>query len=148
MGEAVQILLVEDNKNDAELTMRTLQKNHVGNKVHWVQDGAEAVDFLFARGEYNHRNINHIPKVVFLDLKLPKMDGIEVLDEIRSSEQLKKLPVVMLTSSKEEKDMIKSYDLGVNSYVVKPIDFETFTEAIDDLGYYWLVMNEAPKSPE
>ncbi|MDR8391266.1 response regulator [Aliifodinibius sp. S!AR15-10] len=145
MKEAVQILLVEDNKNDAELAMRTLKKNNISNQVFWVKDGAQAIDFLFAKGEFSERNINHTPKVVLLDLKLPKKDGIEVLREIRNSEELKQLPVVMLTSSKEEKDMVKSYDLGVNSYIVKPIDFDDFTKAIKDLGYYWLVMNQSPK---
>ncbi len=145
MKAAVQILLVEDNKNDAELAMRTLEKNKISNQVFWVKDGVEALDFLFARGEFSERNINHTPKVVLLDLKLPKKDGIEVLREIRNNEALKQLPVVMLTSSKEEKDMVKSYDLGVNSYIVKPIDFDDFTKAIKDLGYYWLVMNQSPK---
>ena len=146
MDEAVQILLVEDNKNDAELTIRTLDKNNISNQVFWVKDGAQALDFLFAEGEFGHRDINHTPKVVLLDLKLPKLDGIEVLRKIRESDELKQLPVVMLTSSKEEKDMVKSYDLGVNSYIVKPIDFDDFTDAINDLGYYWLVLSEAPHS--
>ena len=120
MEEAVQILLVEDNKNDAELTMRTLKKNNISNRIFWVKDGAQAIDFLFARGEFSHRNKNHTPKVVLLDLKLPKKDGIEVLRELRANDELKKLPIVMLTSSKEEKDMVKSYHLGVNSYIVNP----------------------------
>lgn len=114
------IVLVEDNPNDAEITIRSLKKHHLANKLVWLKDGVEALDYLLARGEYSSRNINDMPKVIFLDLKLPKVDGMEVLAEIRNHEVIKKIPVVVLTSSKEEQDVIRTYNLGVNSYIVKP----------------------------
>lgn len=141
----IDILLVEDNKNDAELAIRALKKNNVSNSIVWVKDGEEAIHYLFGEGEYSKRNINNKPKIVLLDLKLPKIDGIEVLQKIRSNQLTKKLPVVMLTSSNEEKDIVKSYDLGVNSYVVKPLDFNDFAKSISDIGLYWVVMNQSPK---
>lgn len=146
MNKIIEILLVEDNKNDAELTLRSLKKNNVSNNIVWVKDGAEALNFLFGKGNYADRNVNNKPKIILLDLKLPKMDGIEVLQKIRSNDLTYKLPVVMLTSSKEEKDIVKSYDLGVNSYIVKPLDFNDFAKAIGDIGLYWVVMNQSPRN--
>lgn len=140
------IVLVEDNPNDAEITIRSLKKHHLANKLVWLKDGVEALDFLLARGEYTSRNINDLPRVVFLDLKLPKVDGMEVLTEIRKNEVTKKIPVVVLTSSKEEQDVVKTYDLGVNSYIVKPVEFENFAKAIAEVGFYWLVTNTTPNS--
>lgn len=140
------IVLVEDNPNDAEITIRSLKKHHLANKLVWLKDGVEALDFLLARGEYASRNINDLPRVVFLDLKLPKVDGMEVLTEIRKNEVTKKIPVVVLTSSKEEQDVVKTYDLGVNSYIVKPVEFENFAKAIAEVGFYWLVTNTTPNS--
>jgi two-component system response regulator len=138
----VQILLVEDNPTDAELTLRAMKKHNLANKVTWVKDGAEALDFVFARGEYEQRKENHRPKLILLDLKLPKIDGLEVLRQIKSDEDTKVIPVVVLTSSKEEQDMIDSYKLGVNSYITKPVDFDKFVTAISDLSLYWLLLNQ------
>jgi CheY-like chemotaxis protein len=143
MGEReVEILLVEDNANDAELTLRALKKNNLANKVFLVKDGAEALDFIFARGAYAGRKIQDGPKVIFLDLKLPKIDGLEVLRQVKSNEKTKVIPVVVLTSSQEERDMVESYKLGVNSYIVKPVDFESFLKAVSDIGLYWLLLNK------
>jgi len=140
----VEIQLVEDKPTDAELTLRALKKNNLANKVHVVTDGAEALEFIFASGAYESRDINHRPKVILLDLKLPKVDGLEVLRKIKSDERTKNIPVVVLTSSKEEKDRVESYKLGVNSYIVKPVDFNQFTKAVQELGLYWLLLNELP----
>ncbi|MEE9189786.1 MAG: response regulator [Candidatus Neomarinimicrobiota bacterium] len=138
----IQILLVEDNPTDAELTLRALKKHNVANNVIWVKDGAEALDFIFARGEYDSRKPNHRPKLILLDLKLPKIDGLEVLRQIKSREDTKVIPIVVLTSSKEEQDMIDSYKLGVNSYITKPVDFEKFSKAVSELSMYWLLLNQ------
>ncbi len=140
----VEILLVEDNPNDAELAIRALKKHNLANKVHVVKDGVEALDFIFGTGTYTDRDINDKPRVVFLDLKLPKVDGIEVLKKIKSDERTKTIPVVVLTSSTEERDIIESYQLGVNSYIVKPIDFDKFVDAVSELGLYWLLLNQPP----
>jgi two-component system response regulator len=140
----IEILLVEDNQNDVELTLRALKKNNLANKVHVVHDGAEALDFLFGKGNYSDRDANHHPKVVLLDLKLPKMSGIEVLQKLRADERTKIIPVVVLTSSKEERDVVDAYKLGVNSYIVKPVDFEHFMKTVSDLGLYWLLLNQPP----
>ncbi len=140
----VEILLVEDNPTDVELTLRALKKNNLTNKVHVVTDGAEALDYLFATGTYKEREIDKKPKVVLLDLKLPKVDGLEVLKKIKSDERTRDIPVVVLTSSKEEQDRIESYKLGVNSYIVKPVNFEQFTKSVLELGLYWLLLNELP----
>ncbi len=142
--EEVEILLVEDNPTDVELTLRALKKNNFANKVHVVTDGAEALDYLFATGAYKEREIAKKPKVVLLDLKLPKVDGLEVLKKIKSDERTKDIPVVVLTSSKEEQDRIESYNLGVNSYIVKPVDFQQFSKSVLELGLYWLLLNELP----
>ncbi|HEX8785327.1 MAG TPA: response regulator [Telluria sp.] len=137
------ILLVEDNPNDLELTLIALSKSQLANQVIVVRDGAEALDYLFRRGDYAQRSAGN-PAVVLLDLKLPKVDGLEVLKLIRTTDGLKPLPVVMLTSSKEEQDLVRSYELGVNAYVVKPVDFTEFVRAIADLGIFWAVLNEPP----
>lgn len=138
------ILLVEDNLDDVELTLRALKKNNILNKVIVVNDGEEALDWLFARGKYKDRNINEVPEIILLDLKLPKLDGLEVLKQIREHEVTKYLPAVVLTTSDENKDIIESYKLGANSYVRKPVDFNQFFEAVKQLGLYWMVINESP----
>lgn len=142
--EEKMILLVEDNTDDEALTLRALKKNNIGNKVVVVRDGAEALDFLLCTGAYADRDPREKPQVILLDLKLPKVDGLEVLRRIRADANTRTLPVVILTSSKEEQDVFNSYLIGVNSYVRKPVDFVQFVEAIRQLGLYWLVLNEAP----
>jgi CheY-like chemotaxis protein len=141
----VEILLVEDNQNDAELAMHALKKHKLANRIEVVRDGAEALDFIFARGSFSHRDINQTPRVVLLDLKLPKVDGLEVLRQIKGDPRTRKIPVVVLTSSREERDVMESYNLGVNSYILKPVDFQQFTEAVRTIGLYWLLLNEPPK---
>jgi len=140
----VEILLVEDNPNDVELTLDALRENNLANHIEVARDGAEALDFLFAQGNYAHRNANHQPRLVLLDLKLPKVTGLEVLKKMRSDPRTRTVPVVVLTTSREERDIVESYKLGVNSYIVKPVDFEQFNEAVRQLGYYWLLLNELP----
>lgn len=140
----IEILLVEDNPNDVELTLRALKKNNLANKVHVVTDGAEALDYIFAQNKYSGRKIEDTPKVILLDLKLPKVEGLEVLKKIKSNEKTKTIPVVVLTSSSEESDIIKSYQLGVNSYIVKPVNFDQFVKSVSELGLYWLLLNEGP----
>ncbi|PYR87742.1 MAG: two-component system response regulator [Acidobacteria bacterium] len=142
--EDVEILLVEDNPNDVELTLRALQKQNLSNKVFVVKDGAEALDFIFASGAYSQRKVEKRPKVVLLDLKLPKVDGIEVLRRIKADSRTSPIPVVMLTSSQEERDVVNSYNLGVNSYIVKPVDFSNFVHTVSELGIYWGVLNKLP----
>lgn len=141
----VEILLVEDNPNDAALAVRALTKKHLSNHIEVVEDGEEALDFLFHRGKFATRAEQTLPRVVFLDLKLPKISGIEVLKEIRANEATAKLPVVIVTSSKEDPDIVSAYEYGANSYVVKPVDFESFYKAVSDMGMYWLVLNEPPR---
>ena len=138
------ILLVEDNPDDEALTIRALKKNKIENEVVVVHDGAEALDYLFCRGSYADRNKNTMPQLVLLDLKLPKIDGIEVLKQLRANEKTKMLPIVILTSSKEEQDLIDGYSNGANSYIRKPVDFNQFTEAVRQLELYWLLLNESP----
>lgn len=139
---AVEILLVEDNPNDAELALRALKKNKLTNKIVVVKDGEEALDFIFATGKFSSRIDEKEPRLILLDLKLPKVSGLEVLEKIKSDPVKRLIPVVVLTSSKEEKDIVESYRLGVNSYIVKPVDFEKFVEAVNDLGLYWLLLNQ------
>ena len=141
----VEILLVEDNPHDVELTLRSLKKNNLTNNIHVVRDGAEALEFIFATGAYADRKVENRPTVVLLDLKLPKVDGLEVLRRIKLDERTKVTPVVVLTSSKEEQDIVASYKLGVNSYIVKPVDFDKFVEAVHELGLYWLLLNQPPR---
>lgn len=141
----IEILLVEDNTSDAELTIRALHKKHIANNIIHLQDGAMALDFLFGTGSFANRNINNRPKIILLDLKMPKVDGIEVLRKIKAEELTRKIPVVVLTSSKENPDIEKAYSLGANSYIVKPVDFEGFSKAIAELGFYWLLLNESPQ---
>ncbi len=143
MGGLKRILLAEDNANDLELTLTALDEHNLANEVVVVRDGAEALDYLFRRGDYANRQPEN-PAVVLLDLKMPKVDGLEVLREIKSDATLKTVPVVVLTSSREEKDLVTSYNLGVNAFVVKPVDFREFVEAVKNLGIFWAVMNEAP----
>jgi CheY-like chemotaxis protein len=142
----VEILLVEDSAEDAHLTLRALRSHNLANRVFHVRDGAEALDFVFAKGAYAWRNVANVPRVIFLDLKLPKVDGLQVLERIRSEDgsPIKNVPVVILTSSKEERDVVESYKLGVNSYIVKPVEFDKFAEAVSDLGMYWLLLNQPP----
>src|SRR5947199_3537272 len=143
MSEKV-VLLVEDNDDDRELTLRSFQKHGIANKFIVARNGVEALDYLFCRGAYAGRKIDETPALILLDLKLPKLDGLEVLREIRSNPHTKRTPVVILTSSNEERDKIASYDLGANSYVRKPVDFDQFLEAMRQVGLYWLVINEPP----
>jgi CheY-like chemotaxis protein len=142
--EYVEILLVEDNPTDAELCKLALQERNLANKLVWVKDGAEALDFIFATGEYAGRNVEDSPKVILLDLKLPKVSGLEVLRRIKADELTKKIPVVVLTSSKEDRDIVASYDLGVNSFISKPVDFDEFSKVVSELGLYWLLINRPP----
>ena len=141
----IEILLVEDNPKDMELTLRALKKANLANLIHVVRDGAEALEFIFGEGAHAGRKIEDAPKVVLLDLKLPKVDGLEVLKRIKGDPRTKTIPVVVLTSSKEQKDVVESYNLGVNSYIVKPVNFERFVEAVQELGFYWLLLNQPPK---
>ena len=143
--EAVDILLVEDNPQDAELTIRALKKNNLANRLFTVEDGAEALDFLFCRGKYATRELSHSPKVVLLDLQLPKVSGLEVLRALKQDERTRAIPVVIVTSSREDPDIKTAYGLGANSYVVKPVDFDAFVEAVSSLGLYWLLVNQPPK---
>jgi two-component system response regulator len=142
--EPVEILFVEDNPADVELTLRALKVAHIANRIHVVQDGEEALDFLFRRGREAGRRGELLPRLVLLDLKLPKVDGMEVLRQIRENPQTRTLPVVILTSSKEERDLVNGYQLGANSYIQKPVDFTQFQNTVMQLGLYWLVINEPP----
>jgi two-component system response regulator len=143
----VEVLLVEDNSNDAELAMRELKKRNLANKLVWVKDGAEALEFLFGPVTDGIRKLNHRPKVILLDLKLPKVDGLELLRQLKGDPRSKTIPVVVLTSSREEPDIKLSYQLGANSYIVKPVNFDNFSAAVAQLGLYWLLLNEPPENP-
>ena len=144
--DEVEILLVEDNETDAELTIRALKKNNLANKLVWAKDGAEALDFIFGKGKYLERDIEKgLPRLILLDLRMPKVDGLEVLQTIKADERTKMIPVVVLTSSKEDRDIVESYELGVNSYVSKPVEFDAFTEAVSTLGLYWMLLNNPPE---
>ena len=140
----MEILLVEDNPYDAELTMRALRNRGLANKLLTFADGVEALDFIFGTGEYAGRDVSVRPKVILLDLKLPRINGLEVLEKIRADERTKTIPIVILTSSQEESDIVRGYNLGVNSYMVKPVDFDKFFQAVEELGLYWLLLNKVP----
>jgi CheY-like chemotaxis protein len=141
-NKVVEILLVEDNLQDAELTIRALRKSNITNELIHLKDGAEALDFIFGRGKFSGRDVNQKPKVILLDLKMPKVGGIEVLEKIKENESTKKIPVVILTSSKEDPDVRTCYKLGANSYIVKPVEFDNFSKAVSDLGLYWMLLNQ------
>ena len=143
----VEILLAEDNPNDVELTLYALRRHNFANRIHVVRDGAEALEFIFCTGAYAHRHIAHSPKVMLLDLKLPLIDGLEVLQRLKADPRTCMIPVVVLTSSREERDVVESYRLGVNSYITKPVDFEQFTVAVRTLGMYWVLLNQPPGLP-
>ena len=147
LENTVEILLVEDNPDDVELTLHAFRKHNLANRVHVARDGAEALDFLFRTSAYKDRRIEDSPHVVLLDLKLPKVDGLEVLQRMKADPRTRMIPVVVLTTSREDRDITESYRLGVNSYIVKPVNFEQFTEALRQLGLYWLLMNEPPPAP-
>lgn len=140
----VEILLVEDNPADVELTLRALKKNNIANRIEVVTDGEEALDFIFARGKFAEMNHKSFPKLIILDLKLPKVSGLDVLASIKGNPKTRTIPVVVLTTSKEEKDIIESYKLGVNSYIVKPVDFDKFLDSAKEVGMYWLLLNQPP----
>lgn len=146
-ASGVEILLVEDNPSDLELTLRALKKANVLNRIQVARDGAEALDYIFCEGEHAARKIEDTPRVILLDLKLPKVDGLEVLQRIKGDPRTKAIPVVVLTSSQEQRDVIESYKLGTNSYIVKPVNFEQFAAAVQQLGFYWLLLNHSPSRP-
>lgn len=139
----IEILYAEDNPADAELTLRTLKAKHIANNIVWVKDGAEVLDFLYCRGSYAGRT-NGMPKLILLDLKMPRMDGIDVLKALKSDEHMKTIPVVIMTSSSEETDLVRSYQFGVNSFVVKPMDFDKFSDMVEEIGLYWMISNKTP----
>ena len=142
MNPDIQLLLVEDNSSDAELTINALKRNGLANKLLHLKDGAAALDYIFGEGKYEGRRVEDTPRVILLDLKMPKVNGIEVLEKIRLDERTKRTPVVVLTSSKEDPDIQKCYNLGANSYVVKPVEFDKFQKAVSDLGLYWMIVNQ------
>ncbi len=142
--ENIEILMAEDSARDAEMTQRALRKHNLGNRLYWVKDGAEALDFLFCGGAYAGRDPKALPKLVLLDIKMPKVDGIEVLRQVKADERMRTVPVVVMTSSNEERDVVESYRLGVNSYIVKPIEFAAFTDVVARIGLYWVVANRVP----
>lgn len=141
--EALEILLVEDSPADAKMTMRTLRKRGIANRIEWVRDGVEAIDYLFCEGKFAGREAAY-PRMVLLDLKMPRMDGLQVLERLKGDERTRTIPVVMMTSSREEGDLLASYQLGVNSYIVKPVDFGEFAEKVSEVGMYWMIANQAP----
>lgn len=144
MTEGIEILLVEDNPSDVQLTLHVFKKHHLCNYIHVARDGAEALEFIFCTDRYAGRQIENQPKVILLDLKLPLVDGLEVLRIVKADVRTQAIPVVVLTSSREESDIVESYELGVNSYIVKPVDFGQFSEAVRSLGLYWLLLNQPP----
>lgn len=146
MDKRIEIILIEDNVFEAELAMRALAKNNLANKVLHIDDGEEALDYIFSRGKHLGRKSEPLPKLILLDLKLPKVNGLQILKEIKENPATKSIPVVVLTSSQEERDIVESYKLGVNSYLVKPLNFESFSNAITNLGFYWLLLNQTQVS--
>ena len=140
----IEIVLVEDNPHDAELTQRALKSHNLANKLIWLKDGVEALDFIFAQGTYSDRLIDSPLKIVLLDLKLPRVNGLEVLEKIKSDQRTRTIPIVVLTSSSEERDIVTSYNFGVNSYILKPVDFDKFIDAVREVGLYWLLLNRPP----
>lgn len=144
MKHETDILLVEDNMHDAEMTIRALKKNNLVNNLVHLKNGAEALDYIFAEGEFSSRDMSDLPKVILLDLKMPKVGGIEVLERLKLDERTKRIPIVILTSSKEDPDIKLCYDLGANSYVVKPVEFDDFVKAVSNLGLYWMILNQPP----
>ncbi|EKQ52624.1 MAG: response regulator (CheY-like receiver and winged-helix DNA-binding domain containing protein) [Methanobacterium sp. Maddingley MBC34] len=142
--DEMEILLVEDNPTDAELTMRALKRKNLANRLVWVKDGAEALDFIYAQGQFQDRDPADLPHLILLDLRMPKVDGLEVLKKIKANERTRKIPVVVLTSSQQDKDVVESYKLGVNSYVSKPVEFDEFIDAVSTLGLYWMLINKPP----
>jgi two-component system, response regulator len=142
----VEILLVEDNPNDVELALRAFKKNKLVNRVHVARDGEEALDFIFCKGDYAKRDFNQTPKLILLDLKLPKIDGIEVLKQIKADPHTSSIPVVVLTTSREERDVLETYRLGVNSYILKPVDFDQFVDSVRQIGFYWMLLNQSTKN--
>lgn len=143
--ESVDVLLAEDNPTDAEMALRAFRKNNLANKVHWVKDGEEALEYVMCTGRYAERNAGHLPKLLLLDLKMPKVDGIDVLRQLKAEERFKLIPVVIMTSSNEERDVVETYRLGVNSYIVKPVDFSKFVTTVAEVGMYWLLANRVPQ---
>lgn len=143
LNQEVEILMAEDNEHDAELTIRALKKHHLANQLIHLTDGEQVLDFLFGKGLYHGRDINQLPKVMFLDLKMPRVNGMEVLEKVKTDPRTKKIPVVILTSSAEDPDIRKCYELGANSYIVKPVEFSNFSKTIADLGLYWMVVNKS-----
>ena len=144
MDQQVDILLIEDNPDEAELAIRSLKKNNLANNLKHIDDGAEALDYIFSRGKYANNTANAHPRLILLDLNLPKVGGLDILKQVKSDERTKTIPIVVLTSSQEQRDVIESYKLGVNSYIVKPVNFASFAQAIADLKMYWLVLNQQP----
>jgi len=142
--KVVEILLVEDNPADAELCIRALKKSNLANNLVWVKDGAEALDFIFATGAYSERGMGNVPKVILLDLRLPKVNGMDVLRQVKADKRTQAIPVVVLTSSKEDRDVAESYQLGVNSFISKPVEFDAFAKTVSELGLYWLLVNHPP----
>ena len=142
--EEIEILLVEDNPSDVDLTLHALRHHKIVNHIHVARDGEEALDFIFCRGPYSTRSLDALPRFILLDLKLPKVDGLEVLRQIKSDPRTRSIPVIILTASREERDLVQGYQNGVNSYIQKPVDFDQFTELVKNLGLYWLVVNEPP----
>jgi two-component system, response regulator len=146
MDHSVEILLIEDNPHEAQLIIRNLKKNNLANKLLHIDDGAEAINFIFAQERYAQRRVEDHPKLILLDLKLPKVDGLEILGRIKSDPRTQTIPVIVLTSSREEQDIVRSYKLGVNSYIVKPVNFDSFSKAVAELGLYWMLLNVNPNS--
>jgi CheY-like chemotaxis protein len=146
--DAIEILLVEDNPEDLALALRALRKSSMANRIQIARDGAEALEFIFCEGAFAHRRIDDVPKLILLDIKLPKVDGLEVIERVKGDSRTRSIPLVVLTSSTEQSDVVRSYKLGVNSYIVKPVDFDQFAKSVQDLGFYWLLLNHPPHATD